>query len=220
MMTPRLSPRKLVPWSFAVAAVIGSCNLHNPGLAPPPAVLSYPSALALSHEQMPRLLYVANSNFDLRYNAGSLQSYNLDALDRVLESNKCRSYGKLAAGDGGTRSFDDETHYGVLGLLDAGGKNASDAGAEPADAGLILSDAGSLDGGRLHDGMPIVLSDDYDLTSKYGNVQGFLCDGRDPVGYEGCCLDTQPELDAIRQSAFEIDSFAVGVSVSPNNDRV
>ena len=225
MMTPRLSRRRLVPWSFAVAAVMGSCNLHNPGVSPPSAVLSFPSALALSREPMPRLLYVANSNFDLRYNAGSLQSYNLDALDRVLASNRCRSYGKLPAGDAGSRPFDDNTNYGMLGLLDAG---PSDAGADDAgglvladDAGgLVLADAGSLDAGKGRVGAPIVLPGDYDLTSKYGNAQGFLCDGRDPAGYEGCCIDTGPELDAIRQSSFEIDSFAVGVAVSPSNDRV
>ena len=181
MMTPRLSRRRLVPWSFAVAAVIGSCNLHNPGVSPPSAVLSYPSALALSREATPRYLYVANSNFDLRYNAGSLQSYNLDALDRVLANNNCRSYGKLAPGDGGTRSYVDETNYAMLGLLDAG---SSDAGFDSGDAGgdgggRVLADAGSLDAGRGLDGQPIVLPDDYSITSKYGNAHGFLCDGRE-----------------------------------------
>lgn len=219
MMTPRLSRRRLVPWSFAVAAVIGSCNLHNPGVSPPSAVLSFPSALALSREATPRFLYVANSNFDLRYNAGSLQSYNLEALDRVLASNRCRSFGKLTSGDGGSRTFPDETRYGLLGLLDAG---QGDAGASDASADggeLSVVDAGSLDAGG-HEGSPLVVPDDYDLTSKYGNAHGFLCDGRDPVGYEGCCLDSEAELDAVRQSAFEIDSFAVGVGVSPQNDRV
>lgn len=45
-----------------------------------------PSGLLLSDQagQAARYLYVVNSNFDLRYNAGSLQAYDLDRLDAEL----------------------------------------------------------------------------------------------------------------------------------------
>src|SRR5437868_5128290 len=57
--------------------VLGACNINNPGVDPPHGVLSYPVALVLSSdpkkpEVAPKFLYVANSNFDIRFNAGSL----------------------------------------------------------------------------------------------------------------------------------------------------
>ncbi|MDB4977231.1 MAG: hypothetical protein JWN48_5572 [Myxococcaceae bacterium] len=251
MMTPRLSRRKLVASSFAVAAIIiWSCNLHNPGVSPPPAALSFPSALALSKEPdaPPRLLYVANSNFDLRYNAGSLQSYRLSArvgadgvrrpgLDEVIDANRCRTFGNasLVRDDAGLPVRDDA---GVLVHIDAGQRVLADNTRYPTstllDAGVpdaSLDDAAASDGGvpgpaPLGDGLDasvVVLPGDYAVTSNYGNARGFLCDGRDPGEKEGagdCCFDTQAELDAIRQSAFEIDSFAVGVAVAPDNGRV
>jgi DNA-binding beta-propeller fold protein YncE len=213
MMTPRLSRRRLVPWSFAVAAVIASCNLHNQGVSPPEAALSFPSALALSRESQPRFLYVANANFDLRYNAGSVQSYDLDRLDAVIK--KCRAYGNVtldAAGNkladaGATRLYADNTRTPVSGLIDASVRDAGDVG-DAGDAGSA-ADAGSLDGGGFS------LPENYGLTAAYGNARGVLCDGRDRanLGLEDCCFDSEEKLNFIRRSAIEIDSFAAGLAV-------
>jgi DNA-binding beta-propeller fold protein YncE len=74
------------------------CTLDNPGDDPPEGLIYLPAGLLLSsqtQDQAPRFLYVVNSNFDLRYNAGSLQAYDLDALDaeiadcRQLSASSC-----------------------------------------------------------------------------------------------------------------------------------
>jgi hypothetical protein len=49
-----------------------SCTSAGEGIAPPLDAIYYPTGLALSSNS--RLLYVVNSDFDLQYNAGTLQS--------------------------------------------------------------------------------------------------------------------------------------------------
>ena len=64
-----------------------ACNLENNGDAPPRATIYFPNALALSPhstDEVARYLYVVNSNFDLRYNAGTVQAYSLDAIDDAI----------------------------------------------------------------------------------------------------------------------------------------
>src|SRR5689334_4542577 len=74
--------------------IVGSCsacNLDNPGDAPPRATLYFPNGLALSphgESESARFLYVVNSDFDLRYNAGTVQAYSLDAIDDKLAACK------------------------------------------------------------------------------------------------------------------------------------
>ena len=58
--------------------MVASCG--NDGVSPPEGRLNFPTAGALSAEAMPRFLYVASSNFDLRYNEGSIQTYDLEAF--------------------------------------------------------------------------------------------------------------------------------------------
>lgn len=70
---------------FTVCAVsaLGACNIDNQGRTPPAREIYYPITAVLSPAapgDEPPFLYVANSNFDLRYNAGSLQSFDLDAI--------------------------------------------------------------------------------------------------------------------------------------------
>ncbi len=64
-----------------VAALLGGCT--NEGEPPPVGRLVFPIALGLSPSG--EHLFVANSNFDLRYNAGSLQSYDVDVLNQELD---------------------------------------------------------------------------------------------------------------------------------------
>ena len=64
-----------------------ACNLNNVGDPPPDADIYFPTGLFLSGESdgsAARFLYVLNSNFDLRYNRGSIQAFDLDALDARL----------------------------------------------------------------------------------------------------------------------------------------
>ncbi len=75
----------------AVVAALG-CNINNPGDDPPRGELYFPNAMAFSkHDpgEAPRLLFVANSDFDLRYNAGTVQAYSLERL--ASEVDACRS---------------------------------------------------------------------------------------------------------------------------------
>jgi hypothetical protein len=66
---------------------VGACNLDNVGDPPPDADIYFPTGLFLSQQSegsASRFLYLLNSNFDLRYNRGSVQVFNLDALDAKL----------------------------------------------------------------------------------------------------------------------------------------
>ncbi|HJL20342.1 MAG TPA: hypothetical protein RMH99_32040 [Sandaracinaceae bacterium LLY-WYZ-13_1] len=70
------------------AGLLVACNLDQEGAPPPPRTLNYPIALALSQPaeagEAPRHLFVANSNFDLRYNTGSLMAIDLEVLDDLV----------------------------------------------------------------------------------------------------------------------------------------
>jgi DNA-binding beta-propeller fold protein YncE len=75
-----------------------SCNLDNLGDAPPRGFIYLPTGLVLSAatpDEPPRFMYVVNSNFDLRYNAGSLQAFDLDAIDAAV--NDCAARDRLGA---------------------------------------------------------------------------------------------------------------------------
>lgn len=67
-----------------------ACNLDNLGNPPPEADIYFPTGLALSPQpdanSKPRFLYVINSNFDLLYNRGSLQAFDLDVLNARVDA--------------------------------------------------------------------------------------------------------------------------------------
>jgi hypothetical protein len=72
-----------------IGAFAASGCLDNPGSAPPESVLNFPIASAmrtLDPVEGPRFLYVANSNFDLRYNAATLQSYDLEVANTAIDT--------------------------------------------------------------------------------------------------------------------------------------
>jgi DNA-binding beta-propeller fold protein YncE len=84
--------RRRVISAFSFTLILSSlslwgCNLDNKGDPPPRGLIYLPAGLLLSAatgDEPPRFMYVVNSNFDLRYNAGSLQAYDLEALDRAI----------------------------------------------------------------------------------------------------------------------------------------
>ncbi len=68
---------------LAASAAIAACYSAGNGSAPPTNGLYYPVGLAVSSPaggQAGDYLYVANSDFDLQYNGGTLQSYDLRQL--------------------------------------------------------------------------------------------------------------------------------------------
>jgi hypothetical protein len=187
-----------------------ACNLDNPGIKPPQGQISYPWAVGLTTDETGRAthLIVVNSNFDLRYNAGSVQAYDLDVLDQLIVGaggdENCLFLSSKTAGaafEGGT--FTDNTIYpdaspldeagaqgdaGDAGFIEGGAPDAGDgavsadggvADAAVADAGMDL-DASTLDGGADTDGSVAERGPIVFPTQQvYGSQRGILCDGRD-----------------------------------------
>jgi DNA-binding beta-propeller fold protein YncE len=89
----------LVGFTVFFALAGWSCTLNNAGEEPPEKKLYFPVAVALSPTtdgSPPRYLFVANSNFDVKYSGGSLQVYDLNALDSAI-----RKKGKCSANRSG-----------------------------------------------------------------------------------------------------------------------
>jgi DNA-binding beta-propeller fold protein YncE len=227
MWTPRLARIRLAAWSLAFAVAFGACNLHNEGVTAPAAGLSYPQALALSREEDadagagdgPDFLYVANTNYDLRFNGGSVQAYDLKAVERALSNNRCRTLERRESTDVSV-AVPDETLYANPSRSDAG---VPDAG----DGSVALPPVGGMDA-------QVALAN-WPSSSDNDTPRGVLCDGRDPVGdgrtalgeaapgvaaNPDCCWGRADELDPIRSAHIPIDSYASGIAVSPDNKRL
>lgn len=75
--------------AFAGACLLAACNFDQAGLDPPPRTFNFPIAVALSAAPAggePGYLFVANSNFDIHYNTGSLQSIDLARVHALIAS--------------------------------------------------------------------------------------------------------------------------------------
>lgn len=72
--------------SIALSAhAVSACDTANPGIAPVPAQLNFPTVVTVTPEVDGRsFLLVANANFDLRYNQGTLQSYDITAMREAI----------------------------------------------------------------------------------------------------------------------------------------
>ncbi len=180
---------------------VTACNLKNPGTDPPRGALSYPIGVALGAKDKDGkadVLYVVNSNFDLRYNAGSVQAYDLSEIaDAIAE---CESVGVPEGG---------------IGALDAG------LDASLPDAGL---DAGTPDAGLPDGGMDAGLIPGFTLPpdaigSGYETLRGVLCDGRDREGGDACCFDRDETAPFLKGEVL-IDSYATGLAFSEERNRL
>src|SRR5688500_2827602 len=85
-MSPRAGHVAAFLTTLALCAALFGCELENPGEEPPVGALYFPNALAISNEagEPPRFLFVASTNFDLRYTAGALHAFSLDAIDEAI----------------------------------------------------------------------------------------------------------------------------------------
>lgn len=72
-----MSPRRTLAFS---ALLLAACYQSGDGVAPPPNSFYYPVGLAVSRGG--NVLYAANSDFDLQWNGGTLQSYDLHQIRR------------------------------------------------------------------------------------------------------------------------------------------
>jgi hypothetical protein len=85
-----------VVWATVVSLVVAvaGCRGSSDGESPPPGEFNFPIAVALDTQTCatgPCYLLVANNNFDLRYNAGTVQSFDLEKLHAQLQD--CRAQG-------------------------------------------------------------------------------------------------------------------------------
>lgn len=71
---------------LALTALVGASCARNPGSNPPPRLINFPTGVAVSREDVPRFLFVANSNFTAEFNQGSLQTFDLDVVAGLLGS--------------------------------------------------------------------------------------------------------------------------------------
>jgi DNA-binding beta-propeller fold protein YncE len=210
---------------LAVLAICASaCNLDNPGFSPPPGRITYPIALALSAEQSangaPRYLYVANSNFDLKYNGGSVHAYDLEELQRSLEENDCWVVPEpeLDAGDApdAGEALDAGDELDARDDLDGG--DDLDAGGELPDAEGD-PDADADDAAAADSDVP---QSEPDFAPSRDTQRGVLCDGRktDPEDESACCFGSQSSLDRLRSSEVIIDSYASGLALSEDGEHL
>jgi DNA-binding beta-propeller fold protein YncE len=192
------------------ATLSAACNLDESGVPPPPGKLAYPIAVALSREPTPSTLFVANSNFDLTYSAGSVQAYDLTQLEAQFE--RCRNVDDLVLDDAGTVVPDRTTYLGIDGgAIDAG---SGDSGPGPAlaDGGMIVR---GMDGGTIS-------LRPRASGRQFVNPEGSLCDESAHVAFDerGCCLVAgEPTLDRARQEV-SIDSFATALAISADSRRL
>jgi hypothetical protein len=68
--------------ALLMSVVSGGCFSTGEGLEPPLNRVYFPTGLTLDADS--QRLFVANSNFDLQFNGGSLQSWNLDEVRKRL----------------------------------------------------------------------------------------------------------------------------------------
>ncbi len=68
-----------------LAGLLGACAIENPGVPPPRDRFHFPVSVAWLPGDEPAglgRLYVVNSNFDLRFNRGSVMAVDLDAIEQ------------------------------------------------------------------------------------------------------------------------------------------
>ncbi len=75
---------KAIIYIFILSALPLSCLPDTSGKSPPSNSLIYPVGLAITASD--DYLLVANSNFDLKYNAGTLVAVSLDKLDEIIDA--------------------------------------------------------------------------------------------------------------------------------------
>jgi hypothetical protein len=74
----RLARAYFMRFGIVAPIVIAACYSTGDGTAPPPATFYFPVGLTVSKGG--NVLYVANSDFDLQWNGGTIQSYDLHQI--------------------------------------------------------------------------------------------------------------------------------------------
>jgi hypothetical protein len=120
---------------FVVApSIIAACYSTGDGTPPPPATFYFPVGMTLSRGG--NVLYVVNSDFDLQWNGGTIQSYDLHGVrrDAAISAAGFSLSPQLPFPEGG----------GISQFLDGGGSVEAGAALCPAGPGLFLADGGLI----------------------------------------------------------------------------
>lgn len=115
------------PWLFG-AAIGGAVGCFPPGDGRPPPLdhIYFPTGIVLSPSH--RWMYVVNSDFDLQYNAGTVQVYDLDALRQTLPT-YCNGDADCVGASGGA-TCDEASHWCFT-------RDPKDQGATPNVCGAL-----------------------------------------------------------------------------------
>jgi hypothetical protein len=160
--------RYAAPVCAAVAAVAASSSCYSTGTGTPPPMNTFYYPVGLAVSAAGNVLYVANSDFDLQWNGGTVQSYDLNAIriDTVRLMLGLFTYAvpfdagspAEAGNDSGVEDAGGEAGLGDAGLEDAGGDVGVDAGTlpfVPVDAGPLPFEAGILAATAFSNGCPV-----------------------------------------------------------------
>ena len=198
----------------------------NEGSPPPLGRIYFPTALSISPDNsMERgQLFVANSNFDLKYNRGSLQSYDLQRLNEVLDEH-CGSRTREERDRCGVIPEEDPRPdlTGAIDLRRVSGLLISEVIIGSYANGMGVSRMGT-EGGRIY--MPV--RSDANLTFVDVDAEGCLSCGGDT---NACDLNEAQRhecTDAFRSGddesatvrGIELPADPVAVTVGPVADLV
>lgn len=208
-MRGRIQEGVRVVGRLASVAVLfaAACDLGSAGDPPPRGGLYFPSALEISGDvdgdAKPDYLFVANSNFDLRYASGSVQAIDLDAVDD--EINGCEGKDGLirCAEDHAACREDCRVADASVAIDDAGiacGRCVNrDSCEEPADAGEAYDRA---------------CDDCFEACDDARDA----CHAKIPYDDGKCFVD--PTSDAVFAGDLAVGSFATALGLTPDGERL
>ena len=130
----RLALTYLIAPLAVVPVVVLACYSTGNGTPPPPATFYFPVGMVVS--QGGNVLYVVNSDFDLQWNGGTIQSYDLYGIRRDAAIS--------AAGYSLSPQLPFPVGGGAREFLDGGTSQDAAARLCPAGPGLFLADGGLI----------------------------------------------------------------------------
>jgi hypothetical protein len=130
----RLALGLLIAPLAIIPAILAACYSTGDGSPPPPAAFYFPVGMTVSRGG--NVLYVVNSDFDLQWNGGTIQSYDLHAIrrDAAISAAGYSLSPQLPFPEGG----------GLREFLDGGTSAEAGAALCPGGPGLFLADGGLI----------------------------------------------------------------------------
>jgi YVTN family beta-propeller protein len=127
-------------WSLAAVAALGGCSFGQSGIEPPADRIFLPAGIVADTDE--NLLYVVNSNSDLRFNAGTIAVVDLNRADAVLAQAQTAPY-PVCAKTRFSRTEAVADDYCCRDLTDSNLLNCNEPQFIQADATVALGSFGS-----------------------------------------------------------------------------